>query len=118
MNIMVWVIYLLSFVVLVAFVVTLMLCLHRFTSREAEDDDEVLSPEEAQLLLYLGKNLHDYVVDVEQHQGYTQPVTLSVSGVPAGATSASCESSRSATTPCASPRPGSRSRTSRRRWRS
>ena len=30
-----------------------------------DDDDEFCSPEEAQLLLYLGKNLHDYMCKIE-----------------------------------------------------
>jgi hypothetical protein len=32
------------------------------------EDDEVLSPEEAKLLLYLGKSLHDYVYATEEHK--------------------------------------------------
>ncbi|KAJ1448394.1 hypothetical protein M885DRAFT_623473 [Pelagophyceae sp. CCMP2097] len=32
------------------------------------EEDEVLSPEEAKLLLYLGKSLHDYVYQTEEHK--------------------------------------------------
>ena len=35
---------------------------------EDEVDDEACSPEEAQLLLYLGHSLHDYLGDVEEHK--------------------------------------------------
>ena len=35
---------------------------------EDEVDDEAFSPEEAQLLLYLGHSLHDYLGDVEEHK--------------------------------------------------
>ena len=44
--------------------------MHLLDESEDEDEDEVLSPEEAQLLLYLGKNLHDYALDVEDHRDY------------------------------------------------
>ena len=40
-----------------------------------DDDDECCSPEEAQLLLYLGKNLHDYMYNVEAHRDYLVDVS-------------------------------------------
>ena len=40
---------------------------HRQFGRD-EVDDEACSPEEAQLLLYLGHSLHDYLGDVEEHK--------------------------------------------------
>jgi len=38
------------------------------SDEEDDDDDEACSPEEAQLLLYLGHSLHDYLGDVEAHK--------------------------------------------------
>ena len=38
---------------------------------DVDDSEEtVCSPEEAQLLLYLGKNLHDYMYNIEAHKDY------------------------------------------------
>jgi hypothetical protein len=46
---------------------------------DCRDDDvpegDICSPEEAQLLLYLGKNLHDYMYNVEAHRDYLVDVS-------------------------------------------
>ena len=52
-----------------------MYCANCSAHDDDDDDDEFCSPEEAQLLLYLGKNLHDYMCKIEYHRDHLVDVS-------------------------------------------